>query len=98
MPIGGVVITGRSEDTDKLRMRLMELPGLEIHGCDGSGNIVAVLDTSSSEKMERLIETINRDELVLSVGLTYLNAEDEAIRLAQGERLPRPFGFKKPLG
>ena len=97
MPIAGVVITGRGEDTRELLKVLDDLPGIDVHGHDVSGNIVAVLDTSSSEEMERLIEAVNRDARVLNVGLTYLNTEDEAVKLADGERLPRPFGFKQPL-
>jgi len=29
--------------------------------------------------------------------MTYLNTEDEARQLARGERLAKPFGFKKSL-
>jgi len=97
MPIGGVVITGRSEDTDQIVAMLSSLNGLDVHGSDESGNIVAVLDTKSSEDMERLIERINKDDRVLNVGLTYLNTEDEADQMASGIKLPKPFGFKKPV-
>lgn len=98
MPIGGVVITGRPEDTATIKDRVAGLDGIEVHGNDDAGNIVAVLDVDSSEKMEKLIDKINKFDEVLNVGLTYLNIEDEADQLAQGEKLPKPFGFRKPSG
>ncbi|MGW8195803.1 MAG: hypothetical protein ACWGOX_16220, partial [Desulforhopalus sp.] len=60
-------------------------------------HIVAVLDTGSSEEMEQLIDRINKEDNVFHVGLTYLNTEDEADRMMHGERLAKPFGFRKPL-
>jgi nitrate reductase NapD len=70
---------------------------VEVHGDDEKGNIVAVLETQSSEEMEKIIDRISKDQNVLHVGLTYLNTEDEAERMANGETLEKPFGFRKPL-
>jgi nitrate reductase NapAB chaperone NapD len=70
---------------------------VEVHGDDEKGNIVAVLETQSSEEMETIIDRISKDQNVLHVGLTYLNTEDEAERMANGETLEKPFGFRKPL-
>ena len=95
MPIGGVVITCSPEQKDTVLNRLAAYNALEIHGADDNGNIVAVLDTATSEEMEVLIERINRNDYVLNVGMTYLNTEDEAELMASGEHLPRPFGFRK---
>ncbi len=97
MPVGGIVITGRPEDCEDIVTMLKTLDGLDVHGKDASGNIVAVLDTESSEDMERLIDRINKEVKVLNVGLTYLNTEDEAAQLADGVKLPKPFGFKKTI-
>ena len=76
MPIGGVVITIRPEDMETARTQLAGLAGVEIHGADEHGHIVAVLDTRSEGEMERLIQAINKCPAVLHVGLTYLNMED----------------------
>ena len=76
---------------------LQRHPELEIHGADEKGNIVAVIDSQSSEDMEKLIDTINKHEHILNVGMTYLNTEDEAERMARGEKLSKPFGFRKPV-
>ena len=97
MPISGVVITCRPEKKIPVLEELAIYDSLEIHGADDRGNIVAVLETESSEEMEQLIDRINKDENILNVGMTYLNTEDEAELMAKGERLAKPFGFRKPL-
>jgi len=97
MPIGGVVITSFPHKKDTIIEKLSQIKEIEIHGDDEQGNIVAVLDTVSSEEMEKIIDRINKDESVLSVGMTYLNTEDEAERMNKGERLAKPFGFRKPI-
>jgi len=96
MPISGIIITSTPENLDAVLSQLKEIPGVEIHGADEKANIVAVLDTKSSEEMETIIDRINKDEKVLNVGVTYLNTEDEADQMAKGEKLPKPFGFRKP--
>jgi nitrate reductase NapAB chaperone NapD len=96
MPISGIIITSTPENLDAVLSQLKEIHGVEVHGADEKANIVAVLDTKSSEEMETIIDRINKDEKVLNVGVTYLNTEDEAEKMAQGEKLPKPFGFRKP--
>ena len=96
MPISGVVITGRPEDKSEILPVLGQMAGLEIYGDDERGNVVAVLETETSEEMEKLIDSIGKTPGVLHVGLTYLNTEDEAERLAAGREVPRPFGFRRP--
>ena len=97
MPISGVVITCMPEKKDSVLETLAVYDTLEVHGADRKGNIVAVLDTESSEEMEKLIDLINKHEHILNVGMTYLNTEDEAERMAKGEKLAKPFGFRKPV-
>lgn len=97
MPISGVVITSRKEEKQRVLDALAQLKEVEIFGDDDDGNIVAVLETKSSETMEKIIDRINKDESVLHVGLTYLNTEDEAERMEKGEKMDKPFGYRKPL-
>lgn len=97
MPIGGVVITSFPRQKDAVISKLNQIAEIEVHGDDDQGNIVAVLDTSTSEEMEKIIDRINKDEHVLGVGMTYLNTEDEAERMDRGEKLAKPFGFRKPV-
>jgi len=96
MPISGIIITSTPEKLDEVLTELKEISELEVHGADEQANIVAVLDTESSEEMETIIDRINKDEKILNVGVTYLNTEDEAEKMADGEKLPKPFGFRKP--
>lgn len=97
MPIGGVVISSFPQQSHTVIKSLGQISQVEVHGDDDKGNIVAVLDTRTSEEMEQIIDRINRDENVLGVGLTYLNTEDEAELLCNGEKLQKPFGFRKPI-
>ena len=97
MPISGVVITSRPTAKAEVLRSLAAIADVEVFGDDEQGNIVAVLETESSEEMEKLIDRISKDPCVLHVGLTYLNTEDEAGRMAQGEPLAKPFGFRRPL-
>lgn len=97
MPISGVVISSRKAYKEKVLRRLAQLKEVEIFGDDEKGNIVAVLETKTSEAMEKVIDRINKDENVLHVGLTYLNTEDEAERMERGEKMEKPFGYRKPI-
>ena len=96
MPISGLVITSRPDHKKEVLRGLSAISEIEVHGDDDKGHIVAVLETSSLEDMEKIIDRINKDSNVLHVGLTYLNTEDEAQRMAEGEKLAKPFGFRKP--
>ncbi len=97
MPISGVVITSRPTEKAAALRFLATIPAVEVFGDDEQGNIVAVIETTSSEDMEKLIDRISKDPCVLHVGLTYLNTEDEAERMAKGEPTHKPFGFRQPL-
>ena len=97
MPIGGVVITSFPEQKNVVMSKLRAIQEIELYGDDEQGNIIAVLDTTTSEEMEKIIDRINKDEHVLGVGMTYLNTEDEAEQMARGEKIAKPFGFRKPL-
>lgn len=90
MPIGGVVITVQPGNVDQAQSQLAALAGVEIHGADKRGNIVAVFDTRTGEEMEQLMERVNDLPLVLHTGLTYLNMEDVLEDAAMGEPPVRP--------
>jgi nitrate reductase NapD len=97
MPIGGFVINIDPADPAPVIEEIRVMEGVEVHGHDEKGNVVAVLDCRTSEEMEELVGNINQVDGVLSVGLTYFNAEDEVERMEKGEYIPsRSFG-NKPL-
>lgn len=95
MPISGVVISSRPQDKKAVLLTLAAMPDVEVFGDDEQGHIVAVLETATSEDMQNLIDRISKNEMVLNVGLTYLNTEDEAFRPADGKDVPKPIGFRK---
>jgi nitrate reductase NapAB chaperone NapD len=77
MPIGGFVISIDPEAHDEAMESLSGIPHLEIHGSDEQGNIVAVMDTQTTKEMQKIVDQLNTIECVLSVGMTYINVEDE---------------------
>ncbi len=96
MPIGGFVISVAPADRDEIVAMLKERAGIEVHGADQAGNIVAVMETETSDVMDSLVLELEKDERILSVGLAYLNAEDEIEKIASGELRPSfPFGRNK---
>ncbi|PXF59745.1 MAG: hypothetical protein C4B58_02700 [Deltaproteobacteria bacterium] len=81
MPIGGFVINIDPTSKEKVLQELEKLEGVEIYGSDSKGNIVAVIDSETSEEMESSVEKISAINGVLTVGLTYLHAEDEVEKI-----------------
>jgi nitrate reductase NapAB chaperone NapD len=61
---------------------------VELYGEDGKGNLVAVLDCESSQRMEKVVAEIAAIAGVLNVGLAYIHAEDEVERIAAGDYVP----------
>ena len=84
MPIGGFVINIDPKDMDSTLSNIKSHPQVEVHGVDEKGNVVAVLDTESSEEMDLLAVQLQKTEGVLSVGITYFDAEDEVEKIEQG--------------
>lgn len=76
MPIAGIVLTTHPDDVATAHLQLAEFAGVEIHGFDERGNIVAVFDTETPEEMEQLLQWVNACPVVLHAGVTYLNMED----------------------
>ena len=84
MPVGGFVITVDPGVRDEIVAELEKLQGVSIFGSDEQGNVVAVLESDSSKEMEKMTKSIQKIEGVLSLGMTYLNVEDE---VAQGHEV-----------
>ncbi len=95
MPIAGFVINVDPADPAPALEALGSMECVEVHGHDEKGNVVAVLESDTTDEMESLVRQINRIDGVLSVGLTYFNAEDEVEKVERGEYVPsRSFGNK----
>ena len=76
MPIAGIVISTQPNDVATACQQLAGFAGVEIHGSDERGNIVAVFDTETPDEMEALLQRVNACPVVLHAGVTYLNMED----------------------
>ena len=95
MPIGGFVITIDRKKKDEVLNRFEQHPEVEVHGVDDKGNVVTVLDTVTSEEMEQLTRKLQEIEGVISLGVTYFDAEDELEKIDQGLIQPTfSFGRK----
>ena len=96
MPIGGFVINTLPQDCDAVVTILEQMPGVEIYATDLNGNIVAVIESQTTDSMEACVNEMEKLEQVLSVGAAYLHAEDEVEKIERGEQIPsNPFGKNK---
>lgn len=88
MPIGGFVIQIDTAARSEVFAPLGNMPEVELYGEDEKGNLVAVLDCETSQRMEKVVEEIAAIAGVLNVGLAYIHAEDEVERIAAGDYVP----------
>ena len=96
MPVGGFVVNVHPDSIEQGIASMEGIKGLEIHGSDRDGNVVVVLESDTSEQMEKMVKSIMAIEQVLSVGLTYFNGEDEVERIKAGSFIPgRSIGKRR---
>ena len=86
MPVGGFVITVDPEVRDDIVTELEARSGVSLYGSDEQGNVVAVLESDSSKEMEKMTKSIQKIDGVLSLGMTYLNVEDEVAERDENEQ------------
>ena len=96
MVIAGFVVQCQPQSQQNTVTALEAIGQVEVFGADEKGNIVTVVDAESSADLEKIVKKMEKLEQVLTVGLTYLNMEDEAEKIALGELSPDPFP-RKPL-
>ncbi|MDY0213731.1 MAG: chaperone NapD [Desulfuromonadaceae bacterium] len=94
MPIGGFIINTLPQNCAATVTVLEQMAGVEIHATDSNGNIIAVIESHTSDSMEESVKDIEKLEQVLSVGAAYLHVEDEVEKIERGELVP-PHPFKK---
>jgi nitrate reductase NapAB chaperone NapD len=82
MPVGGFVITVIPEESERITADLETRDGVTIYGDDELGNLVVVLEADSGREMEKLAEAIQKIDGILTMGMTYLNVEDEVAAAA----------------
>ncbi|OQX14853.1 MAG: hypothetical protein BWK76_14020 [Desulfobulbaceae bacterium A2] len=99
MPIAGVIISCDPARAGDLAVELAGRSGVEIHGISASNELVAVLESVSSEAMEQLMRDLGRIEGILHVGVSYLNTEDEAaLPPGEGGQVPDRAASRREVG
>ena len=96
MPIGGFIVSAIPESKEEIMHRLRKIEGSSIYGSDDKGNIIWVLDTESSDEMEKIVEEIEKTDGVLNVGVAYMHFEDELEKIEKGIIKPKIRFGKKP--
>jgi nitrate reductase NapD len=91
MVIAGFVIQCQPQSQQDTVAALEAIGQVEVFGADEKGNIVTVVDAESSADLEKIVKKMEGLDQVLTVGLTYLNMEDEAEQIALGVISPDPF-------
>jgi nitrate reductase NapAB chaperone NapD len=77
VPIAGVVVSTYRDKAGSLEEKLHVFPGVETHGGDGRGHLIAVLEAPDREGMETLIRRLEAMDEVLNVGITFLAADTD---------------------
>ena len=97
MPIGGFVVTAVPNRLPQVKETLQEMRGVSIYGEEPQkGYLIVVLESDTSEEMEKLEQRIQKIEGVLGTHLAYLYYEDELEKIERGEIRPEiPFGKKR---
>lgn len=95
MVIAGFVVQCQPQGQQETVAALEAIGQVEVFGADGQGNIITVVEAESSADLEKIVKKLERLEQVLTVGLTYLNMEDEAGQIAIGALSPDPFPSKQ---
>ena len=96
MPIGGFVLHVRPERREEILPVLERMEGLTVYGYDDRGQIVIVLETETSEAMEKVVEEILGLEGVINCDLAYLHGENEVEKIEKGEYVPKIRFGRKP--
>ncbi len=91
MVVGGFVVQCLPEEQAAAVETLSGLKGLEVYGSDEKGNVVAVVEADSSDDLGEVVKLMEKVDAVLNVGMTYMNMEDEAEKIATGESTPDVF-------
>lgn len=95
MPIGGFVASLDLTLKDEVLRQFAQFPQVEVYGVDDQGNAVVVIDTETSDEMEKINASLQKIDGVLSLGVTYFHAEDEIEKIESGELKPTfSFGRK----
>ncbi|NOZ55837.1 MAG: chaperone NapD [Calditrichaeota bacterium] len=76
MPIAGLAVLVKPDQTDSVRETLSQMECVEVYGADDKGNLIVVLDCSSTEQMREVEKQLRQVDGVVNVAGAYYNFED----------------------
>lgn len=76
MPIAGLAVLVKPELADEVKENLAGMKCVEIYGADDKGNLIVVLDCSSTEEMRETERQLREVNGVVNVAGAYYNFED----------------------
>ncbi|NPA48794.1 MAG: chaperone NapD [Thermodesulfobacteria bacterium] len=96
MPIGGFVLHVQPERREDVLEEISRFPDLTVYGYDDKGQVVIVLESETSEEMEKRVDSLLSIEGVITCDLAYLHGEDEVEKIERGEYVPKIRFGRKP--
>jgi nitrate reductase NapD len=76
MPVSGVVVTCRTDNAADVARRIALIKGIEVHGVQQDGRIVAVIEADTVHDEVALVTDLHEIDGVVSVQVAYHNFED----------------------
>jgi nitrate reductase NapD len=74
--ISGLLVHAHPDRAEAVRMRLLQIPGLEVHAVSPEGRLVVTLENASDGDMATTFERVQTLPDVLSASLIYHHTED----------------------
>lgn len=71
----GVMVFVHPEKREEVEERMLEIPGLEIHGASEEGKLVVTIETDSYKKTGDAVTRLQNVKGILSISMIYQHAE-----------------------
>ncbi|MDP6952837.1 MAG: chaperone NapD [Alphaproteobacteria bacterium] len=73
--IGGLVVSTRPDDMDRVASALSDLPGVEVHGASPEGRLVVTVDLPGENDVAATLHHIRDTDGVLAASVVYSHIE-----------------------
>lgn len=77
MNLCGVLVHARPERREEVRLRLVALPGVEVHGASDDGRFVVTVEETDDHSSADTVLALHRLDGVLSAALVYHHFEPD---------------------
>lgn len=78
MNISGIVVHANPDNIDKVRARLEQISGVEVHAASAEGKMVVTIERSNDGETADLFEEISKIKGVLSTAMVYHHFEPDS--------------------